>query len=71
MELEYARSFRDLIVYSCAFQVAKRVFEFSKLFPEEEKYELTSQIRRSSRSIGAQITEAGPSGDTSDTLQVS
>src|SRR5580700_3257473 len=58
MELEYARSFRDLLVYRRAFQVAKKIFEFSKLFPEEEKYALTSQIRRSSRSIGAQITEA-------------
>jgi four helix bundle protein len=58
MELEYARSFRELLVYRRAFLVAKRVFEFSKFFPEEEKYALTSQIRRSSRSIGAQITEA-------------
>jgi four helix bundle protein len=58
MELEYARSFRDLLVYRRAFQVAKRIFEFSRLFPEEEKYALTSQTRRSSRSIGAQITEA-------------
>ena len=58
MGLEYARSFRDLLVYRRAFQVAKKIFEFSKLFPEEEKYALTSQIRRSSRSIGAQITEA-------------
>jgi four helix bundle protein len=58
MELEYARSFRDLLVYRRAFQAAKRIFEFSKAFPEEEKYALTSQIRRSSRSVGAQITEA-------------
>ena len=58
MQLEYARSFRDLLVYRRAFQVAKMIFEFSKLFPEEEKFALTSQIRRSSRSIGAQITEA-------------
>ena len=58
MELEYARSFRDLLVYRRAFQAAKIIFEFSKLFPDEEKYALTSQIRRSSRSIGAQITEA-------------
>jgi four helix bundle protein len=58
MELEYARSFRDLLVYRRAFQVAKRIFELSKLFPDEERYALTSQIRRSSRSIGAQITEA-------------
>jgi len=58
MELEYARSFRDLLVYRRAFQAANRIFEFSKAFPEEEKYALTSQIRRSSRSVGAQITEA-------------
>jgi four helix bundle protein len=58
MELEYARSFRDLLVYQRAFQVAKRIFELSKVFPEEEKYALTSQIRRSSRSVGAQITGA-------------
>ena len=58
MELEYARSFRDLLVYRGAFQVAKRIFELTKRFPDEEKYALTSQIRRSSRSIGAQITEA-------------
>jgi four helix bundle protein len=58
MELEYARSFRDLLAYKRAFLVAKRIFEFSKSFPEDEKFALTSQIRRSSRSIGAQITEA-------------
>ncbi|MBV8215226.1 MAG: four helix bundle protein [Verrucomicrobia bacterium] len=58
MELEYARSFWDLLVYRRAFSVAKGIFEVSRFFPEEEKYALTSQIRRSSRSIGAQITEA-------------
>ena len=58
MELEYARSCRDLLAYRRAFLAAKRIFEFSKSFLEEEKYALTSQIRRSSRSMGAQITEA-------------
>ena len=58
MALDYARSFRDLLVYRRAFLVAKKIFELSKSFPEEEKYALTSQIRRASRSIGAQITEA-------------
>jgi four helix bundle protein len=58
MDLDYARSFRDLLVYRRAFLVAKKIFELSKSFPEEEKYALTSQIRRASRSIGAQITEA-------------
>ena len=58
MELDYARSFRDLLVYRRAFFAAKKIFELSKSFPEEEKCALTSQIRRASRSIGAQITEA-------------
>jgi four helix bundle protein len=58
MELDYARGFRDLLVYRRAFFAAKKIFELSKSFPEEEKYALTSQIRRASRSIGAQITEA-------------
>jgi four helix bundle protein len=54
----YARSFRDLLVYKQAFVVARRIFALSKGFPEDEKYALTSQIRRASRSIGANITEA-------------
>ena len=58
MELIYARSFRDLLAYQRAFSVAKTIFDSSKGFPEEERYALTSQIRRASRSIGAQITEA-------------
>jgi four helix bundle protein len=54
----YARSFRDLLVYKQAFILSRRIFDLSKGFPEEEKYALTSQIRRASRSIGANITEA-------------
>jgi four helix bundle protein len=54
----YARSFRDLPAYKKAFVVSKKIFEASKSFPEEERYSLTDQIRRASRSIGAQITEA-------------
>ena len=54
----YARSFRDLVVYQKAASVAKAVFEFTKTFPKEEMYSLTDQMRRSSRSIGAQIAEA-------------
>ena len=56
--LQHARSFRDLIVYQKARAVAKRVFEISKRFPREEMYSLTDQARRSSRSVGAQISEA-------------
>jgi four helix bundle protein len=57
-ELGHAKSFRDLLVYKKARAVAKKIFELSKKFPKEELYSLTDQVRRSSRSIGAQIAEA-------------
>jgi four helix bundle protein len=56
--MSYVKSFRDLEVYQIARQLAKEIFEISKDFPKEEIYSLTSQIRRSSRSVGAQIAEA-------------
>lgn len=48
----------DLEVYRRAFQTAMRVFEISKNFPLEERYSLTDQIRRSSRSVCANLAEA-------------
>lgn len=54
----YAQSFEELIVYKRAFAVSESIFRLSKNFPKEEKFSLTDQIRRSSRSIGAQIAEA-------------
>jgi len=57
-EFKYAQSFKDLIVYQKALAVSNKVFEISKGFPKEETYSLTDQVRRSSRSIGAQIAEA-------------
>ena len=54
-EMEHAGSFRELLVYQKALGVSRRFFELSKSFPAEEKYSLTDQGRRSSRSIGAQI----------------
>jgi four helix bundle protein len=57
-ELDHAKSFRDLLVYRKAKAVSKTIFELSKAFPKEETYSLTDQIRRASRSIGAQIAEA-------------
>jgi len=57
-ELGHANSFRDLLVYKKARAVAKEIFEVTKTFPKEEMYSLTHQVRRSSRSIGAQIAEA-------------
>jgi len=56
--LKRVGSFRDLVVYRKARVFAREVFEKTKTFPREETYSLTDQIRRSSRSIGAQIAEA-------------
>ena len=50
-------AFLDLRVYQAAFQLQQEIFLESKSFPSEEKYSLTDQIRRSSRSIGANIAE--------------
>jgi len=49
---------RDLEVYQHAFAVAMQIFDLSKAFPKEETYALTDQIRRSSRSVCANIAEA-------------
>jgi four helix bundle protein len=57
-KLEYATSFRDLIVYQKARELSLMIFKLTKRFPKEEAYSLTDQIRRSSRSTGAQIAEA-------------
>jgi four helix bundle protein len=54
----YARSFRELAVYRKQRQLALDVFEVSRRFPSEEKFSLTDQLRRASRSIGGQIAEA-------------
>jgi four helix bundle protein len=56
--LAYAKSHRDLIVYQKTRVLANEIFMLTKSFPREEMYSLTDQIRRSSRSIGAQIAEA-------------
>lgn len=48
---------RDLKVYQLAYKLAMDIFNASKSFPKEEKYSLTDQIRRSSRSIAANIAE--------------
>jgi four helix bundle protein len=48
----------DLDVYQLAFAVAMEIFELSKKFPVEERYSLTDQIRRSSRSVFANLAEA-------------
>lgn len=50
--------FRELKVYQQAFKAAMRIFEISKNFPIEEKYSLTDQIRRSSRSVCSNLAES-------------
>ncbi len=57
-EVSKIESFKDLIVYQKAYHLAMDIFEVSKNFPIEEKYSLTDQIRRSSRSITANLAEA-------------
>jgi len=49
--------FRDLLAYQKAFQLAMKIFNISKSFPNEEKYSLIDQIRRSSRSVCTNIAE--------------
>jgi four helix bundle protein len=50
-------SFRDLNVYEKAFDLAMKIFEITEKFPSNEKYELTDQIRRSSRAVCRAIGE--------------
>ncbi len=50
--------FKKLLAYQKSFELAMLIFEISKSFPKEETYSLTDQIRRSSRSVSANIAEA-------------
>lgn len=56
--MPHANRFFDLVVYQHARELQKLVFKISVGFPSDEKFSLTDQIRRSSRSIGAQIAES-------------
>jgi four helix bundle protein len=56
--LEHAQSFRDLLVYQKARKLSREIFTLTRAFPKEEMFSLTDQIRRASRSIGANIAEA-------------
>lgn len=51
-------NFRDLLAYKKALELANEIFKLSKRFPPEEKYSLTDQIRKSSRSVCANFGEA-------------
>lgn len=52
------RNFRELRVYQSSIEGAMGIFEITKTFPAEEKYSMVDQIRRSSRSVCANIAEA-------------
>lgn len=58
-----SQGFKDLIAYKKAFQHACAIFELTLNFPKEERYSLTDQIRRSSRSVCANLAEAYRKGD--------
>ena len=51
------KQFEDLDVYQLALELQRGIFGLTKAFPQEERYSLTDQIRRSSRSVGANIAE--------------
>ncbi len=51
-------NYNDLLVYKKAFGLAMKIFSVSKSFPAEEKFALTNQIRRSSRSVCANLAES-------------
>jgi four helix bundle protein len=55
---ELIRSFRDLRVYQEMFALQQDIFEATKRWPSEEKFALTDQVRRSSRSMGSNVSEA-------------
>ena len=52
------RHFKELRVWQSSMDAAMKIFEVTKRFPPEERYSLTDQIRRSSRSVAANVTEA-------------
>jgi four helix bundle protein len=56
--MPFVQHFKDLRVYQLSFEAAMRIFEVSKHWPKHEQYALTDQIRRSSRSVSANIAEA-------------
>jgi four helix bundle protein len=53
-----AKDFKELRVYRNAIEAAMDIYEITKAFPPEEKYSMVNQIRRSSRSVCANIAEA-------------
>lgn len=59
--------FRELEVYKKMFELQQEIFDLTKRFPREEQYSLTDQVRRSSRSMGANLAEAWKNDSDSTT----
>jgi hypothetical protein len=57
---EKINNVRDLEVYKLAFEAAMEIFQISKGFPPEEKFSMTDQIRRSSRSVCSNLSGSAP-----------
>ena len=57
-DLQFAESYRDLVVYRKQRTLSRELFHRSKAFPADERFSLTDQMRRAVRSIGAQLAEA-------------
>ncbi len=55
--MENIRSYKELRVYKAAMEAAMKIFELSKRFPPEERYSLTDQMRRASRSVCSNLGE--------------
>ena len=56
--MEQIRKHKDLKVFQLSFEAGLEIFELTKKFPKEERYSLTDQIRRSSRSVSGNVAEA-------------
>ncbi len=63
------RSFRDLVVWQKAMVLVEHVYGFSKLFPSDERYGLTAQIRRAAVSVPSNIAEGYGRHSTSDYIR--
>ena len=59
--MQNIRSYKELRVYQAAIDAAMRIFELTKRFPPEERYSMTDQMRRASRSVCSNIGERGES----------
>jgi four helix bundle protein len=63
------QNFRELLVWQKAHSLTLEVYKMSRALPAEERYSLTSQIRRSAASIGSNLAEGCGRGTTPDMIQ--